>query len=101
MARPTLWQETTETIRAYLDGSISAQQVAEWATQVVAEEVFRSDEVLLEHALLSLLELSDRGLSFALPKEDLEHLLECLLGKQRLQLEVSYSPKPLQVKQKA
>lgn len=101
MARPTLWQETTETIRAYLDGGISAQQVAEWATQVVAEEIFRSDEVLLEHALLSLLELSDTGLSFAPPKEDLEHLLECLLGKQKLQLEVSYSPKPLQVKQKA
>ena len=101
MARPTLWQETTETIRAYLDGRISAQQVAVWATQVVAEETFRSDEVLLEHALLSLLELSDRDLPFAPPKEDLEHPLECLLGKQRLQLEVSYSPKPLRVKQKA
>ena len=101
MARPTLWQETTETIRTYLDGKLSAQQVTAWATQVVAEETFRSDEVLLEHALLSLLELSDRGLPFAPPKEDLEYLLECLLGKQKLQLELSYSPKPLQVKQKA
>jgi len=100
MAQLTLWKETTEMILTYLDGKVSAQQVTAWATQVVAAETFRSDEVLLEYAILSLLELSDRDLPFILPKEELEHLLDCLLGKQTLQLEISYSPKPLQVKQR-
>src|SRR5262245_59006017 len=98
MARPTLWQETAETIRAYLGGRLSPQQAAAWAVGIIEHETFLSDELLLEQSILTLLELHDPNTPFATAKEDLEQLLDCLLGTQTLQLELHYSPQKLEVK---
>jgi hypothetical protein len=98
MGRATLWQETAETIRAYLDGRLSSQEAAAWAVSIVEHETFLSDELLLEQTILTLLELHDPNTPFATAKKDLEQLLECLQGTQNLQLELHYSPQKLQVK---
>jgi hypothetical protein len=98
MARATLWQEAAETIRAYLDGKLGPQEAAAWATTIIEHETFLSDELLLEQTILTLLELQESDIPFATAKEDLEHLLNCLLGTQNLQLELHYSPQKLQVK---
>ena len=100
MASSTLWQETAETIRAYLGGRLSSQEAAAWAVSIVEHEAFLSDELLLEYAILTLLELHDPDTPFGIAKQDLEHLLDCLLGNQTLQLELHYSPKKLEVKKK-
>jgi hypothetical protein len=98
MARATLWQETAETIRAYLDGKLSSQEVATWVVNIIEHETFLSDELLLEQTILTLLELQDPNAPFATDKKDLEHLLDCLQGTQNLQLELHYSPQQLRVK---
>jgi hypothetical protein len=98
MARSTLWQETAETIRAYLGGRLSSQEAAAWAVDIIEQETFLSDELLLEQTILTLLELHDPDTPFTIAKQDLEHLLDCLLGNQTLQLELHYSPKKLEVK---
>ena len=98
MARSTLWQETAETIRAYLGGGLSSQEAAAWAVGIIEQETFLSDDLLLEHTILTLLELHDLDTPFAIAKKDLEHLLDCLLGNQTLQLELHYSPQKLEVK---
>jgi hypothetical protein len=100
MARSTLWQETAETIHAYLGGRLSSQEAAAWAVGIIAQETFLSDELLLEQTILTLLELHDPGTPFATAKQDLEQLLACLLGTQTLQLELHYSPQTLAVKKK-
>lgn len=100
MARLTLWQEAAETIRAYLDGRLTREEAAAWAVKVIEDETFLSDELVLEQAVLTLLELQDPNLPFATAQKDLEHLLNCLLGTQGLQLEVHYSPEKLEVKKK-
>ena len=98
MARATLWQETAETIRAYLDGKLGSQEAAAWAVSIIEHETFLSDELLLEQTILTLLELQDTSAPFATAKKDLEHLLDCLLGTQNLQLELHYSPQKFNVK---
>ena len=98
MARSTLWQETAETIRAYLGGRLSSQEAAAWAIGIIEQETFLSDELLLEQTILTLLELHDPDTPFATAKQDLEQLLDCLLGTQTLQLELHYSPQKLAVK---
>jgi hypothetical protein len=100
MARPTLWQETAETIRAYLGGRLNSQEAAAWAVGIIEHETFLSDELLLEQIILTLLELHDPDTPFATAKKDLEQLLDCLLGTQTLQLELRYSPQKLEVKKK-
>jgi hypothetical protein len=98
MARSTLWQETAETIRAYLDGRLTHKEAEACAVKVLADATFLSDELVLEQAVLTLLELQDPGVPFATPKQDLEHLLSCLLGSQSLQLELRYSPQHLKTR---
>src|SRR5712691_9732168 len=98
MARPTLWQETAETIRAYLSGRLSSQDAAAWAVGIIEQETFLSDELLLEQTILTLLELHNPDTPFATAKKDLAQLLACLRGTQTLQLEVRYSPQKLEVK---
>ena len=92
MARPTVWQETAETIRAYLGGRLSSQEAAAWAVGIIEQETFLSDELLLEQAILTLLELHDPDTPLATAKQDLEQLLDCLLGTRTLQRELHYSP---------
>jgi len=86
MARSTLWQETAETIRAFLDGRLARKEAEAWATNVIAAETFLSDELVLEQAVLTLLELQDPRVSFATAQQDLEHLPSCLLGTQGMRL---------------
>jgi hypothetical protein len=99
MARASLWQETAQTIRAYVDGTLSPQAATAWATGIIAHETFLSDELLLEHAILTLLELQEPDAAWATAKQDLEQLLECLQGTRHLQVELQYSPQPLKVKE--
>jgi hypothetical protein len=98
MARSTLWQETAETIRAYLDGRLARTEAEAWAVNVIAEETFLSDELILEQAVLTLLELQDPGVPFTTARQDLEHLLSCLLGTRSLPLELRYSPQPMKTR---
>lgn len=98
MARVTLWEETADTIRAYLDGKLSSTEAAAWAINIVEHETFLSDELLLEQTILTLLELQEPSMPFATAKKDLEQLLNCLLGTQNLQIELHYSPRKLEVK---
>jgi len=100
MARPTLWQETAETIRAYVGGRLNSQDAAAWVVGIIEHETFLSDELLLEQTILTLLELHDPDTPFATAKKDLEQLLDCLLGTQTLQLELHYSPQQLAVKKR-
>jgi hypothetical protein len=100
MARSTLWQETAETIRAYLSGRLTRGEAAAWAVNIIEHEIFLSDELLLEQTVLTLLELQEPNISFGVAKKDLEHLLDCLQGTQSLPLEIHYSPQKLEVKKK-
>jgi hypothetical protein len=99
MARATLWQETTQTIRAYLGGTLSGQEAAAWGISIIEHEPFLSDELLLEHSILTLLELQESDAPCATAKQDLEDLLGCLLGTRHLQLEIHDSPQPFKVKE--
>jgi hypothetical protein len=98
MARATLWQETAQTIRAYLDGKLGPEEAGAWAVSIIEHETFLSDELLLEQAILTLLELQEPNVPFATTKKDMEQLLDCLLGAQKLQIELHYSPQKLDVK---
>jgi hypothetical protein len=99
MARTTLWQETAQTIRAYVDGKLSPQEAAAWAISIIEHETFLSDELLLEHTILTLLELQEPDTPCATAKQDLEPLLDCLLGTRHLQVDLHYSPQPFKVKE--
>jgi len=99
MARATLWQETAKTVRAYLDDNLSSQEAATWAISIIEQETFLSDELLLEQAILTLLELQEPDSPLATAKQDLEQLLACLLGTRHLQVELHYSPQPFKVKE--
>jgi hypothetical protein len=98
MARATLWEETAETIRAYLSGKLSPQEAAAWAVSIIEHETFLSDELLLEQTILTLLELQAPNTPFATAKKDLEDLLDCLQGTQNLKVELHYSPQKLEEK---
>ena len=99
MARATLWQETAKTVRAYLGGKLSPQEAAAWAISIIEHETFLSDELLLEQTILTLLELQEPDTPFATAKQDMEQLLDCLLGTRHLQVELHYSPQQLKVKE--
>ena len=88
-----------QTIRAYVDGTLNPQEAAAWAISAIEHETFFSDELLLEHAILTLLELQEPNAPWATAKQDMEQLLDSLQGTLPLQVELQYSPQPLKVKE--
>ena len=91
MAYKTLRKELITTIEGYLNGTLTKQKVQNWATKVIAREMFDSDEDLLADALLDLVGLDDDP-RFDTPKEDLRAILACLRGKRPYEVKKVYLP---------
>lgn len=91
MARKTLRKELIATIEGYLKGTLTKQKAQNWATKVIAREVFDANEDLLEDALLDLVGL-DSDPRFDTAKEDLEDILACLRGERSYEVKKVYLP---------
>lgn len=76
--RTELKAKTLATIEAYLGGKLTKKQVAAWAVEVLATEIFSTGELLLEDTITALAGLHDDDDRFDTAEEDLLYYRDCL-----------------------
>ncbi len=76
--RAELKAETCATIEAYLADRLSKEQATAWAAKALAMKVFRTDELLLEDAIIALAGLHDNDDRYDTAEEDLLYYRSCL-----------------------
>ena len=94
MSRTPLSVKIVRVMDAYLRGDRTPKDVAVWAASTLGAVVLDSSEVLLDEALSELAALGHDDPALDTPREDIEHLRDCLLGKATHTVELRYTRAP-------
>lgn len=94
MDKQALSDKILEVLEDYLAERRSPKDVSAWAAATLGAVVLDSSEVLLDEALSALASLGHDDPALDPPREEIEHLRDCLLGKATHTVELRYTRAP-------